>query len=158
MDIGSYNPKHNDRPLSLSVLEDFVILKKLMRFSSKRIPLPRTNITESIFIFVLTMSEENKAIPPCINGVPGRKYVWISITAQKVFTFWSSEPAIAKAVQAYDAEFFTSRFAQVHKPVIECNSDANRIWNLHESGNTSGRDEVGNTKEKLFAGRMATNI
>lgn len=139
---------------AFNVQEEEVIVKTLEQFADHGIPLTRQQAKDVIALFVSNMSAERRHVLPFVNGIPGNHFLRGFYSRHKErLKFGVPTRQEGRRWASANAETITTHFSRVELIVEKYNIDANRLWNLDETGATPGIDTTGASRRKRFTRR-----
>lgn len=148
------NPARIGRPPVLTDTEEQTVLDTLLYFSDHGVPLNRASVVEAITLLVSTFSAERRASVPFKDGVPGRAFMRSFVKRhRRTLKVCVPDYHEAKRHAAVNAVTLTEHIARVERLVELFHIDADRFWNLDETGSSPGRDAKGNSRQKRFMRR-----
>ena len=142
------------RPPLLSEQEEKSVVDALLHFADCGVPLCKADVQEAIAFMVSTFSEARRRSLPFKDGRPGRAFMRGFLKRHREeLKVCVPEHHEAKRHAAVNAETLTAHVAKVERLVQLHGIDAERFWNLDETGANPGRDVKGNAKQRRYMRR-----
>lgn len=140
------SPKKAGRKCAFSKEEEEVIIKTLLHYSDRGVPLSRTNLWEAVISFIELLPEERKAQLPFTNGRPKKDWIFdFEARIEERVDFKKPIPQESNRFAAVNAETLVTHFATLEKLVNDERIDSMRMWNLDETGSSPGRSARGSS-------------
>ena len=130
---------------ALKAFEEDVIVQTMCRYPDRGIPPSTQHLCDAVEIVGHGMDAERRKKLPFKNSKPGHKFVRSfrkRHSARQNFCRPTGQEAVRFA--SVNSETLTSHLVNLEKLFQKYQFDAERIWNLNETGATTGRDVDGN--------------
>eukprot|EP00171_Calliarthron_tuberculosum_P002273 IDg2273t1 len=142
------------RRTALSAEEEHTVCDLLLQYARQGVPLTTTHLCDAIEILVSTLPLERRAKIAFKEGRPSTKYCrgFKKRHATKL-RFARPLRQESKRFAACNAEILTTHFATLSVVMERYAFDAQRIWNLDETGATPDKDINGRSRCRRFLDR-----
>eukprot|EP00171_Calliarthron_tuberculosum_P001518 IDg1518t1 len=142
------------RPPAFAQEEEKVIVDLLQYYANKGLPLSRLHAQEAIQLFVSRLPPSRRAALPFRDGRPGGKFMRnFALRNRDRLRFAKPVRQDAKRFAAANADSLTSHFAALARLVHDLGVDAQRVWNLDETGATPEKEVAEAASRRRFLTR-----
>lgn len=145
------------RKTALSAEEEHKVCDLLLDYSGQGVPLTAKHLCDAVEILVSTLPDERRKKMPFKKGRPSAKYCrgFRKRHASRL-RFGRPLRQESKRFAACSAENLTSHFATLSVLIERYKFDAERIWNLDETGATPDKDVNGRSSSRRFLDRRGS--
>ena len=153
-------PSNRGRRPALSTAEETLVVKFLVQYANRGIPLTQNHLKEAIHINASRMPPQRRSALPFKHCSPGRTFLraFRRRHADKL-SFCKPLRQEAKRFMAVNSDVLNTHFVTLERLVEDHGLDAARVFNLDECGTTPGKDLTGiGTARRLLPRRGVRDI